>query len=198
MLDARARSPHRSERIPFIRVSSCSDHLPADVGPEHLDVRESCGVDPERVLREDREVRERAGSQGALLLALDYAREPWVGERTEATRGLTGVERLVELARWMCQTKEHDNALRSLWIEVVAGSGPEIKVVTDITDRTFTEFQQSARQAELRNAEEIADILYLYARGFHVKNVEDPDNWNDERINRALTVLLESLIAQNR
>jgi len=126
--------------------------------------------------------------------ALDYARGAWISGRSE---GLTGVERLVQLARWMCTTDEHDTALRSLWIEVVASSGPEMKVVTDLTDRTFDDFRRSAQEASLSDAEQIADILYLFARGFHVKNVEDPVTWNDERVNRALTVLLESLIAQN-
>ncbi len=126
--------------------------------------------------------------------ALDHARELWIKERSEATSGSSGVARLVQLARWMCQSNDHDTALRSLWIEVLAGSGAEIKVVTDITDRTLTEFQQGATEARLERAEEVADILYLYARGFHVKNVEDPLNWNDARVNRALTVLLESLL----
>ena len=130
--------------------------------------------------------------------ALDYARGLWIDERSEATAGFAGIERLAELARWMCQTNEHDTALRSLWIEVLAGAGPEIKVVMDITDHTLHDFQASARESALRNAEQIADILYLYARGFHVKNVEDPSNWNDERVGRALAVLLESLFTQNR
>ncbi len=129
--------------------------------------------------------------------ALDYARGAWITGRSHATEGLTGVERLVQLARWMCTTDEHDTALRSLWIEVVASSGPEMKVVTDLTDRTFDDFRRSANEASLSGAEQIADILYLFARGFHVKNVEDPVTWNDERVNRALTVLLESLIPQD-
>lgn len=129
--------------------------------------------------------------------ALDYARGDWITGRMQSTEGLTGVERLVRLARWMCTTDEHDTALRSLWIEVVAGSGPEMKVVTDLTDHTFDDFRRSANEASLSNAEQIADILYLFARGFHVKNVEDPAAWNDDRANRALTVLLESLLAQN-
>ncbi len=128
--------------------------------------------------------------------ALDHARDLWVNERDEATRRTSGVSRLVELSRWMCQTGTHDTALRSLWIEVIAGSGEEMKVVTDLTDDTCAEFHESASAAGLERAAEIADILYLYARGFHVKNVEDPANWNDVRVGRALEVLLTSLLTE--
>lgn len=134
-------------------------------------------------------------SRGQLMFnALSFARDSWTTARTEATTGKAGISRLVELSRWMCTTNKHDTALRSLWIEVLASAGPEVKVVTDLTDRTFTEFRQGAEEATLEHAEEIADILYLYARGFHVKNVEDPEAWNDGRVDRALTVLLESLL----
>lgn len=126
--------------------------------------------------------------------ALDYARGLWVEERDRASAAGEGLDRLVDLARWMCGTNEHDTALRSLWIEVLAGAGSEIKVVMDITDRTYTAFQESAASANIAHATEIADILYLYARGFHVKNVEDPVSWNDDRVNRALTLLLERLL----
>lgn len=129
-----------------------------------------------------------------MVNALDYARGTWVAGRSNATDGISGRARLVRLARWMCTTNEHDTALRSLWIEVVANSGPDMKVVTDLTDRTFDDFRSSAEGANLEHAAQVADILYLFARGFHVKNVEDPVTWNDERVNHALTVLLERLL----
>ncbi|MBK0420130.1 hypothetical protein JD276_13920 [Leucobacter sp. CSA1] len=129
--------------------------------------------------------------------ALDHARHLWVEARSQAIEGRAGRTRLVELARWMCTTDEHDTALRGLWIEVLAGSGPETAVIADITDRTFTEFERAAREADLEHAAEIADILYLYARGFHVKNVEDPVVWSDDRVNRALAVLLERLLGSD-
>ncbi len=126
--------------------------------------------------------------------ALNNARDRWTAGRYEATEGRTGIARLVELSRWMCTTSEHDTALRNLWIEVLASTGPATKVVTDLTDRTFDEFRRGADEAQLEHAAEVADILYLYARGFHVKNVEDPINWSDARVDRALTVLLTSLL----
>lgn len=126
--------------------------------------------------------------------ALDLARGNWVAGRESATKGITGVQRVVELARWMCQSDEYDTALRSLWLEVLTSAGPEMKVVLDITDRTFSEFVDAAHDAHLAQAEQVADILYLFARGFHVKNVEDPNTWSDERVNEALSLLLEKLL----
>lgn len=125
--------------------------------------------------------------------ALDLARGAWVDSRELATEGMPGFERLMTLSRWMVQSDEHDTALRSLWLEVLTSSGPEMKVVLDITDRTYEAFQDAATEAEIPDAQQIADVLYLFSRGFHVKNVEDPEVWSDERAQEALETLLKWL-----
>jgi hypothetical protein len=133
-----------------------------------------------------------------MVNALEHAQVYWQHERATHLEGLSGTERLVALARWMCTTSEADTVLRSLWIEVIAdvrGDNREAyDVVRATTDSTNGEFLQTSRQAHQLDAAAIADILYLYGRGFHVKSVEDPEAWDAERVNRSLDVLIAALL----
>ena len=134
-----------------------------------------------------------------MVNALEHAQVYWEHERADELRGLTGIERLLAVSRWMCTTSDADTVLRSLWIEVIAdirGANREAyNVVRATTDSTYDEFLRSAHGVDREDAGAIADILYLYGRGFHVKSVEDPDDWNAERANRSLDLLLRRLLS---
>ncbi len=133
-----------------------------------------------------------------MVNALEHAQERWSTDRAASLKGVTGRERLAALSRWMCSSSDSDMVLRSLWIEVIADvrreTQPAYDVLRAVTDSTYEEFRRSAEEADLADAEQIAEILYLYCRGYHTKAVEDPARWNDERVNRALDVLLPSLL----
>lgn len=141
--------------------------------------------------------------------ALEHARAEWDRSRAEHLGELVGVERLAALARWMCSSSPEENVLRSLWIEVIADASTEhrraYELVRGITDATYEKFlagagevRQGDRRVELEQAERIADILYLYCRGFDVKAVEDPETWTDERVQASLEVLLDALVFGGR
>ncbi|GLU88341.1 MULTISPECIES: TetR/AcrR family transcriptional regulator [Agromyces] len=133
-----------------------------------------------------------------MVNALEHAQSHWRTERASLLRDATGIERLVAVARWMCSTTPEDNVLRSLWVEVIGDVRGDTRraydVVREVTDATYQEFVSSAEATDLEHPEYIADILYLYCRGFHVKTVEDPEAWTDERVNASLEVLLRALL----
>jgi len=133
-----------------------------------------------------------------MVNALEHAQVHWQRERADHLGEQTGVARLVALARWMCTTSAEDTVLRSLWIEVIAdirGDNREAyNVVRATTDSTYDEFLRSAQQTIHSDATAVADILYLYGRGFHVKSVEDPQDWTADRVNRSLDTLVRALL----
>lgn len=137
--------------------------------------------------------------------ALDHARTQWDAERREHLGDLVGVERLAALARWMCTSDPEENVLRSLWIEVIAdvhgANERAYRVVRGVTDATYEKFLDGAEHVERdgasvdrETAAHIADILYLYCRGYEVKAVEDPVSWTDARVQASLEVLLRTLV----
>lgn len=132
-----------------------------------------------------------------MVNALEHAREHWRTDRAARVPARLGLHRLVNLARWMCTSTADDEVLRGLWIEVVADAGGAgrraFQVVRAVTDETFEEFLRSAKALEIDEASAIADILYLYCRGYEVKAVEDPEVWNTTRVSASLEVLLRLL-----
>lgn len=137
--------------------------------------------------------------------ALDHARTQWNVSRSEHLGELVGVERLAALTRWMCSSSPEENVLRSLWIEVIAdvrgANERAYRVVRGVTDATYEKFLDGAEHVErdgepvdLATAAHIADILYLYCRGYEVKAVEDPESWTDARVQASLEVLLRTLV----
>ena len=141
--------------------------------------------------------------------ALEHARARWDEDRAAHLGERVGVERLAELARWMCTSSPEEQVLRSLWIEVIAdvhgANRRAYEVVRSVTDATYEKFVDGAGHVErdgasvdLDEATRIADILYLYCRGSEVKSIEDPDAWTDDRMLRSLEVLLDSLVFGRR
>lgn len=132
-----------------------------------------------------------------MVNALVHAQSRWSVERADVLRDASGLERLVSVSRWMCSSTQMDRVLRALWIEVIADVRGDNRraydVVREVTDATFQEFRASAKASEIQDPEQVADMLYLFCRGFHVKTVEDPESWTDERVNRSLEVLLRTL-----
>ncbi|GAA2036069.1 hypothetical protein GCM10009819_20770 [Agromyces tropicus] len=130
--------------------------------------------------------------------ALEHARARWDDERHDALGDLLGVERLAAQARWMCTTSPEETVFRSLWIEVIAdvraGHDRAYQLLRSVTDATYASFLDGARAADRDEAARIADILYLYCRGYEVKSVEDPEGWPDARVQRSLELLLETLV----
>lgn len=137
--------------------------------------------------------------------ALEHARAQWDAERAAHLGELVGVERLAALTRWMCSSSPEENVLRSLWIEVIAdvrgANRRAYEVVRGVTDATYGKFLAGAgcitaggEPVDRVEAAHIADILYLYCRGYEVKAVEDPESWTDERVQASLEVLLAALV----
>ena len=140
--------------------------------------------------------------------ALEHARARWDEDRAAHLGDLVGVERLAELARWMCGTSAEEQVLRSLWVEVIAdvhgANRRAYEVVRSVTDATYEKFlagagevrcgDGSGGQVDRDEAARIADILYLYCRGSEVKSIEDPDAWTDDRMQRSLEMLLDTLV----
>ncbi|ANJ26054.1 hypothetical protein [Agromyces aureus] len=196
--------------------------MPIDVDPDErlADIaRATVDVARERGTRSVtlRAVAERLGRSTAYITnfvpsrahlmanALDHARTQWDLERLEHLGDLVGVERLAALSRWMCTSSPEENVLRSLWIEVIADvRGANLRayeVVRSVTDATYGKFLDGAGHVEAggesvdrETAAHIADILYLYCRGYEVKAVEDPDVWTDARVQASLEVLLRTLV----
>lgn len=132
-----------------------------------------------------------------IVNALEYAQVDWNEDRQRQLEGNVGAGRLAALARWMCSTTEDDQVLRGLWIEAIAdvrAATPAYDVVRSVTDETYAEFLRGANELDRAEAQEIADVLYLFCRGFHVKSVEDPDSWTDPRATAALETLLNVLV----
>lgn len=141
--------------------------------------------------------------------ALEQARSQWDEERAAHLGDLVGVERLAALTRWMCSSSPEENVLRSLWIEVIAdvrgANRRAYEVVRDVTDATYGKFLAGAEHVahdgepvDRDEAAHIADILYLYCRGYEVKAIEDPESWTDERVQASLEVLLGALVFDGR
>ncbi|GLW99349.1 hypothetical protein [Microtetraspora sp. NBRC 16547] len=134
-----------------------------------------------------------------MVNALERAQRNWSTERAEWLEGRSGLQRLAELARWMCTSSADDQTLRALWIEAIAdvkgAARDAYEVVRSTTDSTYDEFLRSAEATAHERAKAIADILYLYCRGFHVKTVEDPQAWTGERVNHTLEYLLQVLLS---
>ncbi|MUN07801.1 TetR family transcriptional regulator [Agromyces luteolus] len=130
--------------------------------------------------------------------ALELARSRWDDERRDELGDLLGVERLAALTRWMCTSSPEESVFRSLWIEVIAdvraGHDRAYHLLRTVTDATYASFLDGARAADREEAARIADILYLYCRGYEVKSVEDPEGWPDERVQRSLELLLRVLV----
>ena len=137
--------------------------------------------------------------------ALEHARARWDEDRAAHLGERVGVDRLAELARWMCTSSPEEQVLRSLWIEVIAdvhgANRRAYEVVRSVTDATYEKFVDGAGHVERdgatvdrEEASRIADILYLYCRGSEVKSIEDPDAWTDDRMLRSLEVLLDALV----
>lgn len=133
-----------------------------------------------------------------MVNALEHGQAHWEKDREARLRGLNGRERLVALARWMCSTFEGDAVLRSLWIEVIADVRADNRAAYDVvratTESTYGEFISAANESDLHDARSIADALYLFGRGYHVKSIEDPADWTDERVNRSLDVIIGALL----
>ncbi|WP_430647398.1 TetR family transcriptional regulator [Agromyces sp. GXS1127] len=134
--------------------------------------------------------------------ALEHARAQWDAERRDELGGLLGVERLAALTRWMCTSSPDESVFRSLWIEVIAdvraGHDRAYELLRSVTDATYASFLDGARAADRDEAARIADILYLYCRGYEIKSVEDPDGWPDERVQHSLELLLRVLVFDRR
>lgn len=138
-------------------------------------------------------------SRASLMVnALEHAQTRWGADRARAVENVSGVQRLAVLARWMCDSDPEDEVFRALWVEVIADIRGDTQrayeLVRAVTDATYQEFYYSAEGAGIDDPQQIADILYLFCRGFHVKNVEDPEAWTDARANHALSVLLTRLL----
>ncbi|MDH6195266.1 AcrR family transcriptional regulator [Mycobacterium frederiksbergense] len=135
-----------------------------------------------------------------IVNALAHAQVNWERDRADHLGDMSGVGRLVALARWMCSSSAEDDVLRCLWIEAIADVRSDNRAAYNIlratTDLTYDEFLRSAEDVDRTEATEIADILYLYGRGYHVKSVEDPESWTDQRVNRALEVLIRALLTE--
>jgi AcrR family transcriptional regulator len=137
--------------------------------------------------------------------ALEHARARWDEDRAAHLGERVGVDRLAELAGWMCTSSPEEQVLRSLWIEVIAdvhgANRRAYEVVRSVTDATYEKFFDGAGHVvrdgttvDRQEASRIADILYLYCRGSEVKSIEDPDAWTDDRMLRSLEVLLDALV----
>ncbi|WP_353826583.1 TetR/AcrR family transcriptional regulator [Agromyces sp. SYSU T0242] len=130
--------------------------------------------------------------------ALEHARTQWDAERREALGDLVGVERLAAQVRWMCTSSPEESVFRSLWIEVIAdvraGHDRAYELLRSVTDATYASFLDGARAVDRDEAARIADLLYLTCRGYEVKSVEDPEGWPDERVQRSVELLLDTLV----
>ncbi|HEU4757633.1 MAG TPA: hypothetical protein VFS72_13275 [Agromyces sp.] len=189
----------------------------ADIARATIDVAQERGTQAVTL----RAVAERLGRSTAYITnfvpsrahlmanALEHARARWDEDRAAHLGERVGVERLAELARWMCTSSPEEQVLRSLWIEVIAdvhgANRRAYEVVRSVTDATYEKFVDGAGHVErdgasvdLDEATRIADILYLYCRGSEVKSIEDPDAWTDDRMLRSLEVLLDSLVFGRR
>ena len=189
----------------------------ADIARATIDVAQERGTQAVTL----RAVAERLGRSTAYITnfvpsrahlmanALEHARARWDEDRAAHLGERVGVERLAELARWMCTSSPEEQVLRSLWIEVIAdvhgANRRAYEVVRSVTDATYEKFVDAAGHVErdgasvdLDEATRIADILYLYCRGSEVKSIEDPDAWTDDRMLRSLEVLLDSLVFGRR
>ena len=189
----------------------------ADIARATIDVAQERGTQAVTL----RAVAERLGRSTAYITnfvpsrahlmanALEHARARWDEDRAAHLGERVGVERLAELARWMCTSSPEEQVLRSLWIEVIAdvhgANRRAYEVVRSVTDATYRKFVDGAGHVErdgasvdLDEATRIADILYLYCRGSEVKSIEDPDAWTDDRMLRSLEVLLDSLVFGRR
>jgi len=185
----------------------------ADIARATIDVAQERGTQAVTL----RAVAERLGRSTAYITnfvpsrahlmanALEHARARWDEDRAAHLGERVGVERLAELARWMCTSSPEEQVLRSLWIEVIAdvhgANRRAYEVVRSVTDATYEKFVDGAGHVErdgasvdLDEATRIADILYLYCRGSEVKSIEDPDAWTDDRMLRSLEVLLDALV----
>lgn len=189
----------------------------ADIARATIDVAKERGTQAVTL----RAVAERLGRSTAYITnfvpsrahlmanALEHARARWDEDRAAHLGERVGVERLAELARWMCTSSPEEQVLRSLWIEVIAdvhgANRRAYEVVRSVTDATYEKFVDGAGHVErdgasvdLDEATRIADILYLYCRGSEVKSIEDPDAWTDDRMLRSLEVLLDALVFGRR
>ena len=189
----------------------------ADIARATIDVAQERGTQAVTL----RAVAERLGRSTAYITnfvpsrahlmanALEHARARWDEDRAAHLGERVGVERLAELARWMCTSSPEEQVLRSLWIEVIAdvhgANRRAYEVVRSVTDATYEKFVDGAGHVErdgasvdLDEATRIADILYLYCRGSEVKSIEDPDAWTDDRMLRSLEVLLDALVFGRR
>ena len=189
----------------------------ADIARATIDVAQERGTQAVTL----RAVAERLGRSTAYITnfvpsrahlmanALEHARARWDEDRAAHLGERVGVERLAELARWMCTSSPEEQVLRSLWIEVIAdvhgANRRAYEVVRSVTDATYRKFVDGAGHVErdgasvdLDEATRIADILYLYCRGSEVKSIEDPHAWTDDRMLRSLEVLLDSLVFGRR
>ena len=189
----------------------------ADIARATIDVAQERGTQAVTL----RAVAERLGRSTAYITnfvpsrahlmanALEHARARWDEDRAAHLGERVGVERLAELARWMCTSSPEEQVLRSLWIEVIAdvhgANRRAYEVVRSVTDATYEKFVDGAGHVErdgasvdLDEATRIADILYLYCRGSEVKSIEDPDAWTDDRMLRSLELLLDALVFGRR
>jgi hypothetical protein len=98
----------------------------------------------------------------------------------------------------MRTSSPEESVFRSLWIEVIAdvraGHDRAYDLLRSVTDATYETFLDGARAADRDEAARIADILYLYCRGYEIKSVEDPVGWPDERVQDSLELLLQALL----
>ena len=100
----------------------------ADIARATIDVAQERGTQAVTL----RAVAERLGRSTAYITnfvpsrahlmanALEHARARWDEDRAAHLGERVGVERLAELARWMCTSSPEEQVLRSLWIEVIA------------------------------------------------------------------------------
>lgn len=130
-----------------------------------------------------------------ILNALDHADARWAGELDEALAHCPRADRLLETAKWALFTRSDDTVPRALIIEILANATVEPEMAANLAreaGKVRDLLHTAAVESGFRYPGQVAETAYLLARGASFANIEDADNWPEERAVEVIARVLDT------
>lgn len=133
-------------------------------------------------------------TRSALLQnVLRHVSKRWDAELDAVLSSSAPGERLRDVAKWSCSTEPHDLVFRRMLFHALIEMS-DADDVSSVLDEDGADHREVFRRAAIDDgrpdADQLADAMFLLARGYYFATVDNAATWSEDRVARAIDALL--------